>query len=64
MTIQIETLKPLSTLKQVKEFTSLSKASIYRYIKLNIFPQPIRIHARRVVWTAEDLIAWKNSLTK
>ena len=48
----------LLPMKAVIEFTSLSRATLYRHIKKGIFPQPIKIGERRVVWRTEDIEIW------
>lgn len=54
----MQTAGPLLPIKAVIEFTSLSRASIYRLITNGAFPRPIKIGERRVVWRTEDLQAW------
>jgi prophage regulatory protein len=48
----------LLPIKAVIEFTSLSRATLYRHIKRGAFPQPIKIGERRVVWRGDDINAW------
>jgi prophage regulatory protein len=43
-------------IKRVKEFTTLSKATIYRLIKAGKFPAPILISTRRAVWRESDIL--------
>ena len=54
----MHTLNPLMPLRAVTEFTSLSRATVYRLMKLGTFPKPIKIGVNRVVWRFEDLQAW------
>jgi len=51
----------LSKLETVKNFTGLSKSSIYGLIKSGLFPAPVRTGKRAVAWRAEDLESWINS---
>lgn len=44
--------------KEVIEMTSLSKSTIYSYIKLGIFPAQIKIGLRRVGWHEHEVRAW------
>ncbi|MBK1679925.1 hypothetical protein CKO20_06005 [Rhodocyclus tenuis] len=45
-------------LRAVTQFTSLSRATVYRRMKEGSFPKPIKIGPNRVVWRFEDLDAW------
>ncbi|MDJ4165317.1 AlpA family phage regulatory protein [Salmonella enterica] len=35
----------------------VSRATLYRQIKAGLFPEPVRIGARRVAWRMEDIHA-------
>ena len=48
----------LITLKDIIEITSLSKATILRYVKAGKFPEKVRIGERRVAWREEDVVEW------
>lgn len=54
----MQIIKPLMPLKAVTQFTSLSRATVYRRVKDGTFPKPIRIGENRVVWRYEDLESW------
>lgn len=45
-------------IQKVIELTSLSKSTIYRLIKENQFPRPVKIAARRVGWRPADIDAF------
>lgn len=48
------------SLRDVKAITSLSRATIYRKIKIAGFPKPIKISDKRVVWDEEQVKKWLN----
>lgn len=50
--------------KEVEKIAGLSRASIYRLIKVGKFPAPLNIGTGAVRWKQSDLIAWQSSLTK
>lgn len=54
----MQTIGKFLPLKAVQEFSTLSRASIYRRIKLGTFPQPVKIGERRVAWRSEDIHTW------
>lgn len=45
-------------INQVMELTTLSRASIYRYIKERGFPAPIPLSPYRVAWEEEAAREW------
>lgn len=45
-------------LPQVKAITGLSKSSIYAMIASGDFPSQVRLGARAVGWTADQVFAW------
>lgn len=47
----------LLDLKTVLEIYPVSRATLYRQIKAGLFPEPVRIGARRVAWRLEDIHA-------
>lgn len=59
----MQIINPLLPLKAVTQFTSLSRATVYRRVKDGTFPKPIRIGENRVVWRHEDLEAWLATCT-
>jgi prophage regulatory protein len=52
----------LWNIKTVIQKTGLSRATIYRYTRRNLFPQKRRIGPNRVGWLAAEVIAWVASL--
>ena len=48
----------LWNIKTVIQKTGLSRATIYRYTRRNLFPQKRRIGPNRVGWLAAEVIAW------
>lgn len=50
--------------KIVEKLSGLSRASIYRLIKVGKFPHPVSIGTGSVRWKQSDIIAWQSSLTK
>lgn len=59
----MQIINPLLPLKAVTQFTSLSRATVYRRVKDGSFPKPIRIGENRVVWRYEDLETWLATCT-
>lgn len=49
--------------KIVEKLSGLSRASIYRLIKVGKFPRPVSIGTGSVRWKQSDIIAWQQSLT-
>lgn len=49
---------PLMPLRAVTQFTSLSRATLYRRMREGSFPKPLRIGENRVAWRYEDIEAW------
>jgi predicted DNA-binding transcriptional regulator AlpA len=43
-----------------------SKPSVYKYLKLGLFPKPIRLFpgSRSVYWRKADILAWVDHQTK
>jgi len=48
----------LLTLRDVKQITTLSSASIYRFISAGRFPKPVHLSANRRAWRASEVEAW------
>lgn len=48
-------------LHSVKEWTGLSRSTIYAMSKKGIFPKPIQLGARAVGWTTESIQTWIES---
>lgn len=52
------------TIKQLVEYTTLSKATVYRMIKLGRLPKGVRVGIRRTAWDPEAVkTALNNSQT-
>lgn len=49
-------------LPTVESETGLSKSEIYRRIKLNTFPKPLKLGVRAVAWPAVEIQSWVKSL--
>jgi len=49
--------------KAVEQMSGLSRATIYRLIKLGKFPRPLSIGTGSVRWRQSDVIAWQQSLS-
>lgn len=50
--------------KTVEKMSGLSRATIYRLIKLGKFPRPLSLGTGSVRWRQSDIIAWQHSLTQ
>lgn len=48
--------------REVEIITSLSKSSIYNYIKSGLFPRPIRLGRGCVRWRLSDVSKWMEQL--
>jgi prophage regulatory protein len=44
--------------KEVQDTVTISRATIYRWIKEGNFPKPVRLGANMVRWKASDIEAW------
>ena len=53
---------PLMRLPSVLAHTGLSKSEIYRRIKCETFPKPLKLGARAVAWPSVVIDAWIKSL--
>ena len=49
---------------EVERITSLRKTTIYRLMKQDKFPKPLRISSMRVAWRTTDIQAWVESLNQ
>ena len=50
--------------RQVEKATGLSKATIYRLIVKNQFPEPVKLSERAVAWRLEEINYWISSRIK
>lgn len=55
--------KTVLTLPEVVELTSLSKPTIYSYVRDGIFPRQVRIGPNRVVWRRDEVLSWLEERT-
>jgi len=53
-------MQKLIRLKQVKEMTTLSNATIYRLIAKGSFPKQAVIGVRAAVWIEDEVVAFLN----
>ncbi|MCY4085557.1 MAG: AlpA family phage regulatory protein [Actinomycetia bacterium] len=44
--------------RQVEARSGLSRSSLYRLMRLGMFPEPIRVGVRAVRWPASEIEAW------
>jgi prophage regulatory protein len=49
--------------KTVEKLSGLSRATIYRLMKIGKFPRPFSVGTGSVRWKQSDVIAWQQSLT-
>jgi prophage regulatory protein len=54
----------LLRIKQVVQLTNISRATIWRWVKAGVFPQPIKITNRVTVWKSSDIQAYIASVMK
>jgi prophage regulatory protein len=53
---------PLISVRDVQRLTTLSRATIYRFIRAGRFPEPVKLSPRgRVAWRSSDVAAWNDS---
>jgi len=50
--------------KEVIDITGLARGTIYLQMKEGMFPKPIKIGKRRIVWTPESIQEWIDNLVK
>jgi predicted DNA-binding transcriptional regulator AlpA len=51
-------------IKEVSEITGLKPSSIYKQIRLKLFPPGIKLTARSTGWTSDAIDAWLSSRIK
>lgn len=56
-----EKMSKILRLKQVQEFTGLSRSSIYALLKDGKFPHSIKLSERSVGWYEAEIQGWINS---
>ena len=47
--------------REVLEITSLSRTTLWRIVKNDQFPRPVRISAGRVGWRESAIISWQEN---
>ena len=48
----------LLKIKEVIKMTSLSRATIYKYIADDSFPKPVSLGSKAVAWLADEVESW------
>jgi prophage regulatory protein len=48
-------------IKEVCEITGLSPSSIYKQVRLNLFPRGIKLTSRSTGWPSNAVDSWVNS---
>ena len=54
-------LVELLTIRQVKDITTLSRASIYRFMAAGRFPNSIQLSPNRRAWRLSEVLEWNES---
>jgi prophage regulatory protein len=54
----------LLRLPEVMDKTGFGRASIYRYVALKRFPQPVKLGERAIAWRSDEVDAWINERTR
>ena len=54
----------LLTAKEVSLRIGKSVGWIYKYEKLSLFPSPIKINSRNVLWKGEDIEYWLDKVSE
>lgn len=53
-------LKPYNTDLQVAAYFNMSRGTIWRWVRENRFPQPVRLGPHSVRWRRLDIENWEN----
>jgi predicted DNA-binding transcriptional regulator AlpA len=48
----------LMRIREVLQLCGLSRATLYREIKMHSFPAPVKLSARSVGWLQDDVMQW------
>jgi len=56
----LENRTKLIKLPEVLKITTLSRASIYRLIAENRFPEQVKLSTRACAWVEQDVLDWVN----
>lgn len=54
-------VRRLIRIREVLQLCGLSRAALYRKIKLHSFPAPVKLSARSVAWLQDDVMQWIDS---
>jgi prophage regulatory protein len=47
--------------REVERLTGLARSTLYQYVKVGVFPPPVRLGERAVGWRYADVLDWINS---
>jgi len=56
-------VKKFMRIKEVVKVVSVSRSTIWLWVKENKFPEPIKLSPRCTVWLSEDIEAFMDSFT-
>lgn len=56
-----DSVAPLILLNEVAAMVTVSRSTLWRWIKQGIFPTPIKLGPRRIAWRRSDVNAWLDS---
>ena len=56
--------KRLLRLPEVMDKTGFGRASIYRYVALKKFPQPVKLGVRAIAWRSDEVDVWIEERTR
>lgn len=59
-----DVMQQILRMKQVEEFTGLSRYTIYRFMGEGTFPKQIKLGKRAVGWLVDDVNNWLASRAK
>ncbi len=48
-------------IKEVSRYVDLSRATIYRLMRKDMFPKPLKLSLNRVGWILDDVDKWLNA---
>nr|WP_089658096.1 MULTISPECIES: AlpA family transcriptional regulator [Halomonas] len=51
----------LIRIKEVMDRTGLARATIYKYMKLGLFPKQVKLGTHAVAWVESEVEAWIQS---
>ncbi len=52
----------LLRISEVVKTTGMGRSTVYRLVKENKFPRPVRLGARSSAWREDEVQAWMDSL--